>query len=63
MAQFFTIGAYPESVVTQQAIDATDSYIARNSPPPALARLLIEGRDDVARALRCRQRSIRASRE
>jgi len=29
--------------------------------PPALHRLLIEGRDDVARALRCRQRDAGAA--
>jgi hypothetical protein len=29
--------------------------------PPALHRLLIEGRDDVARALRCRERDAQAT--
>ncbi len=56
MAQFFAQVAYPDTVVTQQGIDATDEYIARNDPAPALRRLLIERRDDVARALRCRAR-------
>jgi aminopeptidase N len=56
MAQFFAQVAYPDSVVTQEAIDATDSYIERTAPAPALRRLLIERRDDVARALRCRER-------
>jgi aminopeptidase N len=49
-------------VISQQAIDATDAYLQRAKPAPALARLLSEGRDEVARALRCRDRSIRASR-
>jgi aminopeptidase N len=61
MAQYFTKFGYPLSVITQGAIDAADEYIARQHPAPALARLLAEGRDDVARALRCRNRSIRAS--
>ncbi|HEY2642006.1 MAG TPA: aminopeptidase N [Streptosporangiaceae bacterium] len=56
MAQFFAQVAYPDSVVTQDAIDATDEYIERTAPAPALRRLLIERRDDVARALRCRAR-------
>ncbi len=61
MAQFFTKFAYPMSVISQQAIDAATDFIQRTHPAPALARLLSEGRDDVARALRCRARSIEAS--
>ena len=60
MAQYFAQVAYPHSAVTQQAIDATDDYIARTHPAPALRRLLTEQRDDVARALRCRQRDASA---
>jgi aminopeptidase N len=62
MAQFFTKVGYPASQVSQQAIDATNGYIARTSPAPALTRLLAEGRDEVARALRCRERSVQATR-
>jgi aminopeptidase N len=61
MAQFFATAGYPSSVISQQAVDATDEYIERARPAPALARLLSEGRDEVARALRCQQRSIQAS--
>jgi aminopeptidase N len=63
MAQFFVKVGYPASVVSQEAIDATTAYIDRAGPAPALARLLSEGRDDVARALRCRERSAAASRD
>ncbi|HUC23840.1 MAG TPA: aminopeptidase N [Streptosporangiaceae bacterium] len=56
MAQFFAEVAYPESIVSEQGIAATDDYIASANPAPALTRLLLERRDDVARALRCRQR-------
>jgi aminopeptidase N len=62
MAQFFARAGYPASVISQQALDATDAYLQRARPAPALARLLSEGRDDVARALRCRERSVQASR-
>jgi len=55
MAQFFTEVGYPETVVSQQGIAATDDYIASANPTPALRRLLAERRDDVARALKCRQ--------
>jgi aminopeptidase N len=56
MAQFFAEVGYPDSVVSQEAIEATDAYIAAADPVPALHRLLIERRDDVSRALRCQQR-------
>jgi len=59
MAQRFAEQAYPISVISAPAIDAADEYIARTSPPAALRRLLAEGRDDVARALRCRERDRR----
>jgi aminopeptidase N len=62
MAQFFVRIGYPASVISQEAVDATTAYIERANPAPALARLLSEGRDDVARALRCRERSAQASR-
>jgi aminopeptidase N len=61
MAQFFAEVGYPGSVVSQQGIAATDDYIASANPAPALRRLLVERRDDVARALRCRQRDAQAS--
>jgi aminopeptidase N len=59
MAQFFAQAAYPASVVTPAAISAADDYLQRTDLPPALRRLLGEGRDDVARALRCRERDAR----
>ena len=62
MAQFFTEVAYPDGVVSQPGIAATDEYIASESPVPALRRLLLERRDDVARALRCRQRDAQPDR-
>jgi aminopeptidase N len=55
MAQFFTEVGYPDAA-RQDAIDATDAYIATADPMPALRRLLLERRDDVSRALRCEER-------
>jgi aminopeptidase N len=60
MAQYFAQNAYPSWKITPEAIAATDGYVERTGPPPALRRLLIEGRDDVARALRCRERDTRS---
>jgi aminopeptidase N len=56
MAQWFVSKAYPVTSVSQEAIQAADDYLARTDPPAPLRRLLSESRDDVARALRCRER-------
>jgi aminopeptidase N len=56
MAQDFVSGAYTICPVSTGTVDATDGYIVANDPPAALRRLLIEGRDEVLRALRCQAR-------
>ena len=56
MAQYFAEYAYPSWRATPETIALTDEYIERTDPPAALRRLLTEGRDDVARAIRCRER-------
>jgi aminopeptidase N len=61
VAQYFAQFAYPAWVITPEAIAAADEYIESTSPPPPLRRLLAEGRDGVARALRCRERDAAAS--
>ena len=61
MAQHFAKFAYPSWVVTRDAISAADDYIARTDPPAPLRRLLLEGRDDAARALRCAERDRQAA--
>jgi aminopeptidase N len=60
MAKRFVAIGYTVCPTEQETIHVTDRYIARNSPPAALRRLLVEGRDDVARALRCRARDALA---
>ncbi|XVQ09239.1 aminopeptidase N [Spirillospora sp. CA-255316] len=61
MSQTFAEVAYPFLVVEQSTIDRTEAYIADNDPPPALARLLSEGRDGVARALRARRKDAESA--
>ncbi len=61
MAQDFVSGAYLVGAISQETVQATDDYIARAEPLAALRRLLLEGRDDVLRALRCQQRDRQAS--
>jgi aminopeptidase N len=61
MAQTFAEVAYPFLMVSQDTIDRTDAYIAEHAPPPALRRLLAEGRDGVARALRAQAKDRTAA--
>ena len=63
MAQYFASNAYPVTAISEQTIRATDDYIDWTTPPPPLRRLLIEDRDDVARALRCQARDRQAGRD
>jgi aminopeptidase N len=55
MAQWFAANAYPMAD-SPELIAITDGFIARADPPPALRRLLVEGRDGLERALRCQER-------
>jgi aminopeptidase N len=43
-------------VIAPSAVAAADAFLADGSRPPALRRLVAEGRDDVQRALRARER-------
>ena len=61
MAQYFAEHAFPSWKITPETIAAVDAYIGRTGPPPALRRLLAEGRNEVERALRCRQRDAQAA--
>ncbi|WP_019630279.1 aminopeptidase N [Actinomadura atramentaria] len=60
-SQTFAEVAYPFLVIDQSTLDRTDAYLAAENPPPALVRLLSEGRDGVVRALRARERDAAAS--
>ncbi len=50
----FTAGMYPRVLVANDTIEETDRYLAGREPVPPCRRLILEGRDDVARALRAR---------
>jgi aminopeptidase N len=54
--RFFAQVAYPVTDISQEAVDFANAYLARPELPAALRRLLAEGRDDVLRGLRCRER-------
>ena len=61
MAQDFVTGVYAVCPISQETVEMTDAYIRAADPPAALRRLLLEGRDDVLRALRCQARDRQAS--
>ena len=49
-------GLYPRYLIERETVDRTDAYLTREDVPPALRRILLEGRDDVVRALSARAR-------
>jgi aminopeptidase N len=53
VAQTVVIGLYPSWEVSQAGLDAADGFLA-GDVPPALRRLVLEGRAGVERALRAR---------
>jgi len=59
-AQTVAVGLYPSLLISPRTVERTDEHLASHDVPPALARLLLEGRDGVARALRARARDAAA---
>ncbi|WP_238419048.1 aminopeptidase N [Gordonia sp. 'Campus'] len=53
VAQTVVIGLYPSWAMSQEALDLAEEFLAGDHPP-ALKRLIAEGRDGVARSLRAR---------
>lgn len=54
VAQTAVIGLYPHWAIDEDALSAADEFLAADHPP-ALKRLISEGRDTVARSLRARR--------
>ncbi len=54
VAQTVVIGLYPSWDISQDGLDAADRFLADAAVPPALRRLVIEGRAGVERSLRAR---------
>jgi len=60
IAQDFVSGVYTSFALSAETVEATDAYLAAEDPPAPLRRLLLEGRDDVLRALRCQAKDRQA---
>ena len=54
VAQTVVVGLYPSWDISQAGLDAADAFLADPDVPPALRRLVLEGRAGVERALRAR---------
>ena len=54
VAQTVVVGLYPSWDISQSAVDAADAFLADPDVPPALRRLVLEGRAGVERSLRAR---------
>lgn len=54
IAQQLVIGLYPSYQVSRETLAATDAWLADAEPAPALARLVVESRAGVERALKAR---------
>ncbi|MCB0949114.1 MAG: ERAP1-like C-terminal domain-containing protein, partial [Mycobacterium sp.] len=55
VAQTVVVGLYPSWDISQSALDAAEAFLSDPELPPALRRLVLEGRAGVERALRARQ--------
>jgi len=56
MASQVAVGLYPTLLASPELVERTDRWLAEAGAPPALARLLLENRDGVTRALRAQAR-------
>ncbi|MGC2653982.1 MAG: ERAP1-like C-terminal domain-containing protein, partial [Mycobacterium sp.] len=55
VAQTVVVGLYPSWDISHDAIAAADRFLAGRDLPPALRRLVVEGRAGVERSLRARR--------
>ncbi|MBI3217659.1 MAG: aminopeptidase N [Mycobacterium sp.] len=55
VAQTVVVGLYPSWDISQAAVDAADAFLADSELPPALRRLVLEGRAGVVRSLKARE--------
>lgn len=55
VAQTVVVGLYPSWEISRDALDAADRFLSDPEVPPALRRLVLEGRAGVERSLRARE--------
>jgi aminopeptidase N len=55
VAQTVVVGLYPSWDISADGLEAADTFLSDPEVPPALRRLVLEGRAGVERALRARE--------
>ncbi|GAA1645592.1 aminopeptidase N [Nonomuraea maheshkhaliensis] len=55
-ASTFAVGCFPSLLIEPETVRAAQDFLAREQPPQALRRLILEGADGVSRALRNREK-------
>jgi aminopeptidase N len=60
VAQNVAIWLYPSWAVSEETVGMTEEFLSREDVPPALRRLVAEGRDGVVRALKARAKDAAA---
>ncbi|MDQ1651396.1 MAG: aminopeptidase [Cryptosporangiaceae bacterium] len=60
VAQNVVVGLYPHWAIRESTVARTDEFLTRTDLPPALRRLVNEGRDGVTRALKARAKDLAA---
>jgi aminopeptidase N len=60
VAQNVVVGLYPHWAIREDTVARTDEFLTRTDLPPALRRLVNEGRDGVTRALKARAKDLAA---
>jgi aminopeptidase N len=60
VAQTFSEGLYPHAG-EEETVRQTDAYLSGEDVPPPLRRILLEGKDDLERALRARSKDATAN--
>ncbi|MEU8362424.1 aminopeptidase N [Nonomuraea sp. NPDC048882] len=55
-ASTFAVGCFPSLLIEPETVRAAQDFLAREKPPQALRRLILEGADGVSRALRNREK-------
>ncbi|OKI04639.1 aminopeptidase N [Streptomyces sp. CB02923] len=61
MAQQIAVGLYPSLQVSQETLDATDTWLTSAEPSPALRRLVTESRSGIERALKAQHADVAAA--